>query len=39
MSLIEHAIAESRKSAEHHDRSLANNLARKVAILTCMAPV
>jgi carbonic anhydrase len=38
MSLIEHAIAASRKSAKHHDPSLANKPAPKVAILTCMDP-
>jgi carbonic anhydrase len=38
MSLIEHAIAASRKTAEHHDASLANKPAPKVAILTCMDP-
>jgi carbonic anhydrase len=38
MSLIEHAIAASRKSANHHDPSLANKPAPKVAILTCMDP-
>jgi carbonic anhydrase len=38
MSLIEHAIAANRKSAEHHDASLANKPAPKVAILTCMDP-
>jgi len=38
MSLIEHAIAASRKTAEHHDPSLANKPAPKVAILTCMDP-
>jgi carbonic anhydrase len=38
MSLIEHAIAASRKSREHHDPSLANKPAPKVAILTCMDP-
>jgi len=38
MSLIEHAIAASRKTAAHHDASLANKPAPKVAILTCMDP-
>ena len=38
MSLIERAIAASRKTAEHHDPSLANKPAPKVAILTCMDP-
>ena len=38
MSLIEHAITASRKSAEHHDPSLANKPAPKIAILTCMDP-
>ncbi|HTW26529.1 MAG TPA: carbonic anhydrase [Acetobacteraceae bacterium] len=38
MSLIEHAIAASRKSAAHHDPSLANKPAPKIAILTCMDP-
>jgi carbonic anhydrase len=38
MSLIEHAIAASRKTAQHHDPSLANNPAPKVAIVTCMDP-
>jgi len=36
MSLIEHAITANRKSAEHHDPSLANKPAPKIAILTCM---
>ena len=38
MSLIEHAIAANRKNAGHHDRSLANKPAPKIAILTCMDP-
>jgi len=38
MSLIESAIAANRKTAEHHDPSLANKPAPKVAILTCMDP-
>lgn len=38
MSLIEHAIAANRKTAEHHDPSLANKPAPKIAILTCMDP-
>jgi carbonic anhydrase len=38
MSLIEHAITANRKSAEHHDPSLANKPAPKIAILTCMDP-
>ena len=38
MSLIEHAITANRKSAEHHDSSLANKPAPKIAILTCMDP-
>ena len=38
MSLIEHAIAANRKSAVHHDPSLANKPAPKIAILTCMDP-
>src|ERR1700689_1167995 len=38
MSMIEHAIGGSRKTAEHHDASLANKPAPKVAILTCMDP-
>jgi carbonic anhydrase len=38
MSLIEHAIASNRKTSEHHDPSLANKPAPKVAILTCMDP-
>jgi carbonic anhydrase len=38
MSLIERAIAANRKTAEHHDASLANKPAPKVAILTCMDP-
>jgi carbonic anhydrase len=38
MSMIEHAIAANRKSAQHHDRSLANKPAPKLAILTCMDP-
>ena len=38
MSLIEHAIAASRKTAAHHDASLANKPAPKVAIFTCMDP-
>jgi carbonic anhydrase len=38
MSLIEHAIAVNRKRAEHHDPSLAQKPAPKIAILTCMDP-
>jgi carbonic anhydrase len=38
MSIIEHAIAASRKTAQQHDPSLANKPAPKVAILTCMDP-
>jgi carbonic anhydrase len=38
MSLIERAIAANRKNAAHHDASLANKPAPKVAILTCMDP-
>jgi carbonic anhydrase len=38
MSLIEHAIAANRKNAAHHDSSLANKPAPKIAILTCMDP-
>jgi carbonic anhydrase len=38
MSLIDRAIAASRKSAAHHDASLANKPAPKIAILTCMDP-
>jgi carbonic anhydrase len=38
MSMIEHAIAASRKHTAHHDSSLANKPAPKMAILTCMDP-
>jgi carbonic anhydrase len=38
MSLIAHAIAVNRKRAEHHDPSLAQKPAPKIAILTCMDP-
>jgi carbonic anhydrase len=38
MSLIEHAIAASRKKAWHHDAALTNKPAPKVAVLTCMDP-
>jgi carbonic anhydrase len=38
MSMIERAIAANRKNAAHHDPSLANKPAPKVAILTCMDP-
>jgi len=38
MSLIDHAIAASRKTAERHDLSRANKPAPKIAILTCMDP-
>ncbi|MGA7523609.1 MAG: carbonic anhydrase [Acidobacteriaceae bacterium] len=38
MSLIERAIAANRRNAVHHDPSLANKPAPKVAILTCMDP-
>jgi len=38
MSLFEHAIAASRKTAKNHDPSLANKPAPKIAILTCMDP-
>ena len=36
MSLIEHAIAANRETAEQHDPLLANKPAPKIAILTCM---
>src|ERR1700722_16837043 len=38
MSMIDQAIAASRRTAERHDPSLANKPAPKVAILTCMDP-
>ncbi|MGH9680456.1 MAG: beta-class carbonic anhydrase [Candidatus Acidiferrales bacterium] len=38
VSLIDQAIAANRRNAEHHDPSLANKPAPKVAILTCMDP-
>ena len=38
MSLIEHAIVANQTSAKHHDPSLANKPAPKIAILTCMDP-
>jgi len=38
MSLIDRAIAASRKRAGHHDPSLARKPSPKVAILTCMDP-
>jgi len=38
MSLIERAIAANSKNAAHHDASLANKPAPKIAILTCMDP-
>ncbi len=38
MSLIERAITANRKNAEHHDPSLAQKPAPKIAILTCMDP-
>lgn len=38
MSLIEHAIAANRSKAWHHNASLTNKPAPKVAILTCMDP-
>ena len=38
MSLIDSAIAANRKNAQHHDPSLANKPAPKIAILTCMDP-
>src|SRR6201996_9209722 len=38
MSLIEHAIAANRRTAEHHDPALTQKPAPKVAILTCMDP-
>ena len=38
MSLIDHAIAANLKRAGHHDPSLANKPAPKIAILTCMDP-
>jgi carbonic anhydrase len=38
MSLIEHAIVSSQASAKHHDPSLADKPAPKVAIITCMDP-
>jgi carbonic anhydrase len=38
MSLIEHAIVSSQASAKHHDPSLTDKPAPKVAIITCMDP-
>src|SRR3984885_9813340 len=38
MSLIDHAIVSSQASAKHHDPSLADKPAPKVAIITCMDP-
>jgi carbonic anhydrase len=38
MSLIEHAIVSSQASAKHHDPSLAQKPAPKIAIITCMDP-
>ncbi len=38
MSLIERAISANRKNAAHHDPSLAQKPAPKIAILTCMDP-
>jgi carbonic anhydrase len=38
MSFIDHTIAANRKNARHHDPSLANKPAPKIAILTCMDP-
>ena len=38
MSFIDRAIAANRKNAVHHDPSLANKPAPKIAILTCMDP-
>jgi len=38
MSLIERAIAANSRNAVHHDSSLANKPAPKIAILTCMDP-
>ena len=38
MSLIEHAVTSSQASAKHHNPSLANKPAPKVAIITCMDP-
>jgi carbonic anhydrase len=38
MSLIERAIVANRKRAGHHNPSLANKPAPKIAILTCMDP-
>jgi carbonic anhydrase len=38
MSLIERAVAASRKRAARHDPSLAQKPAPKVAVLTCMDP-
>lgn len=38
MSLIDSAIAANRKNAPHHDPSLAQKPAPKIAILTCMDP-
>jgi carbonic anhydrase len=38
MSLFEHAITSSQASAKHHDPSLADKPAPKIAIITCMDP-
>jgi carbonic anhydrase len=38
MTLIDHAIVSSQESAKHHDKSLADKPAPKVAIITCMDP-
>ncbi len=38
MSFIDRTIAASRKTAVHHDPSLANKPAPKLALLTCMDP-
>jgi carbonic anhydrase len=38
MSLIDHAITSSQASAKHHNPSLADKPAPKVAIITCMDP-
>jgi carbonic anhydrase len=38
MSLIDRAISANRKRKEHHDPSLAQKPAPKVAVLTCMDP-
>jgi carbonic anhydrase len=38
MSLIEKAIAANRNNLKHHNQSLADKPAPKIAILTCMYP-